>query len=91
MTYFLLTILINDSNSNTKFPDPLKLADISPIYKKDDATNKENYRPVNILPSVSKIFERNMFDQITLYHIILKNTYLLIFVGSVKASVHNVV
>ena len=50
-----------------KFPDPLKLADISPIYKKDDATNKENYRPVSILPSVSKIFERNMFDQISHY------------------------
>ena len=38
-----LTKLINGSNSNMKFPDPLKLADISPIYKKDDATNKENY------------------------------------------------
>ena len=62
-----LTKLINDSNSNMKFPDPLKLADISPIYKKDDATNKENYRPVSILPSVSKIFERNMFDQISHY------------------------
>ena len=58
-----LTKLINDSNSNMKFPDPLKLADISPIYKKDDATNKENYRLDSILPSV----EGNMFDQISRY------------------------
>ena len=62
-----VTKMYNDSNINMYFPDLLKLADITPIYKKDDTTNKENYRPVSILPSVSKIFERNMYDQISNY------------------------
>ena len=62
-----LTKMYNDSNLNMNFPDPLKLADITPTHKKDDTTNKKNYRPVSILPSVSKIYERNMFDQISGY------------------------
>ena len=59
--------MYNDSNLKLKFPDSLKLADITPTYKKDGTTNKENYRPISILPSVSKLFERSMFDQISVY------------------------
>ena len=62
-----ITKMYNDSNLNLKFPDSLKLADITPTYKKNDTTIKENYRPVSILPSVSKLFERSMFDQISGY------------------------
>ena len=40
------------------FPNKLKLADINPVYKKKDPTLVENYRPVSVLTSVSKIFER---------------------------------
>ena len=40
------------------FPNKLKLADITPVYKKKDPTLVENNRPVSVLPSVSKIFER---------------------------------
>ena len=46
------------------FPNGLKLADVKPALKKDDTTKKSNYRPISILPSVSKIFERNVFNQI---------------------------
>ena len=52
---------------NCKFPGPLKMADITPVYKKEENTNKSNYRPVSILPSVSNIFERLMHDQIFSY------------------------
>ena len=52
---------------NKIFPTNLKLADISPIFKKDDATLVKNYRPVSVLPVVSKIFERIMYKQITIY------------------------
>ena len=38
-----------------------------PLYKKGDNTSKTNYRPISILPSFSKIFERLMFQQITSY------------------------
>ena len=46
------------------FPNELKQADVKPIYKKDSRNEKENYRPVSILPNLSKIFKRCMYDQL---------------------------
>ena len=40
------------------FSKNLKLSDITPVYKKKDPTLVENYRPVSVLPSVSKVFEK---------------------------------
>ena len=45
---------------NKNFPENLKLAGVSPILKKKDRTFVENYRPVSVLPTVSKLFERIM-------------------------------
>ena len=50
-----------------KFPSKLKYADLIPIFKKLDSTQTENYRPVSILPVVSKLFERLMQTQIKAY------------------------
>ena len=44
-----LTKIINYSFENGCFLDELKLAEISPIFKKNDSLNKENFRPVGIL------------------------------------------
>ena len=52
---------------NKTFPMKLKLSDISPIFKKMESIYVENYRPVSILPAVSKIFERIMQKQIDGY------------------------
>ena len=49
--------------SNCESPRSLKLADISPIHKKDETYKKENYRPVSLLPVISKVFERNIYKQ----------------------------
>ena len=38
----------------------MKLAEITPVFKKKDPLNKENYKPVSVLPSISKIFEKLM-------------------------------
>ena len=43
---------------NGQLPDDLKDAQVSPLFKKDDPFIKKNYRPVSILNSHSKIFER---------------------------------
>ena len=56
--------LFNDSIEKSDFPQNLKLADIIPVYKKNDPLDKTNYRPVSILPVVSKMFERIMQKQI---------------------------
>ena len=42
---------------NKNFPENLKLADVTPIFKKKDKTFAENYRPVNVLLTASKISE----------------------------------
>ena len=44
------------------FPDRLKLADVSPVFKNGDRNDKLNYRPVSILPTISKIYEANIFS-----------------------------
>ena len=60
----LLTKIINSSIRNGCFPDELKAAESTPIFKKNDELDKENCRPVNVLPHVSKIIERFMYIQI---------------------------
>ena len=44
--------------STGNFPDNMKLVDITPVFKKKDPLQKENYTPVSILSAISKIFER---------------------------------
>ena len=57
--------LINLSFYHGKFPDILKIARITPIFKKGDNQNPSNYRPIASLPYLSKIFERCMADKLT--------------------------
>ena len=60
----ILQKLLNDSLETGTFSDSLKLADITPVFKKKDPLNKTNYRPVSVLPIVSKLFEKIMQKQI---------------------------
>ena len=57
----------NSSVSSGTFPPNQKLADVSPIFKALDRLTKDNYRPVSILPALSKITERLLFYQIEQY------------------------
>lgn len=50
-----------------KFASQLKLADITPLHKKLENIKKENYRPVSLLPVVSKLFERLMQKQMKVF------------------------
>ena len=59
---FLLNI-VNFGVTNSTFDDGMKLADITPIFKKDETIRKENYRPISCLPAGSKIFERLLQKQ----------------------------
>ena len=64
-----------------KFPDPLKYmyARVTPIFKKKDPLECQNYRPVSILPTVSKNFERSLEEQLSNYFEKLFNPYLSAF------------
>ena len=56
----IFTDILHSSFNNLtyqfKFPSILQLANITPVFKKDDRNSKENYRPVSILLNISKIF-----------------------------------
>ena len=59
--------IINLSLHNATFPDDFKTARVIPLYKKGDRFAEGNYRPVSILPVMSKIFERVVYDQVYEY------------------------
>jgi len=68
LTNIFNTRVVGESN----FSDKLKVGDIAPVFKTDrnkkkDATNVENYRPVSVLPSTSKVFERLLQTQMAEY------------------------
>ena len=79
-----MQLFFNIAISNSEFPENLKLADVTPVFKKKDPLDKTNYRPVSVLPPVSKIFERLMQKQINEH---IKTNYLLIYVDTEKVSV----
>ena len=62
-----LTNIFNECLINGKFSDTLKSADVTPIFKKGNDNEKENYGPVRILSIYSKVFEKLLFEQINDY------------------------
>ena len=57
----------NESIKKSTFPSILKNANITPVFKKGYRGSKENYRPVSILQVISKIFEKLLCKQITIF------------------------
>ena len=45
------------------FPDDLKIAKVTPIYKAGNSSNVSNYRPISVLPCFSKMLERIMYSR----------------------------
>lgn len=66
ITFFVtpFTSIINASISQGKFPNLLKRALVLPLYKKGDKDLIENYRPISLLSSFSKIFEKVIYTRI---------------------------
>ena len=53
--------------SCSTFPTGMNYAAVTPIHKKDDKTDSINYCPISILPNLSKVYERLMYNQISSY------------------------
>ena len=62
-----LTLLINQCLQTGIYPSQLKMSRIKPLFKSGDKSLFSNYRPISLLPSLSKIFERVIFDQLLGY------------------------
>ena len=60
-------ISLNKCIEQSVFPSKLKLANITPVHKKNSKSSKENYRPVSILSNISKVYEKFMFKQMSEY------------------------
>ena len=69
-----LTLIINQMITTGIFPDSFKKSKIISIFKKGDQSLLINYRPISLLPTISKVFERIIFDQ--MYHYINSNNLL---------------
>lgn len=59
-----LVHLINCSLITGNFPDSLKLSKVVPVFKKGEKSEMGNYRPISVLPSISKIYERVMYNRL---------------------------
>ena len=64
-----ITLIINQSLHSGIFPDKLKIAKVTPIHKKGDSKLITNYRPISVLPVISKIFETVIWDQLNHYFV----------------------
>ena len=62
-----LTLLINQVLNTGTFPDKLKIAKVIPIFKKGDPSLFENYRPISLLPAISKVVEKIIALQLSSY------------------------
>ena len=62
-----LLIDFNHAIEQGIFPQNLKLAEVTPVFKTEERLDKSNYRPIGILSAISKIFERLLFSQINAY------------------------
>lgn len=51
----------------SKLPQRWKLREVSRVFKKDCCLTKANYRPITILPSLSKVFETKIYSRISPY------------------------
>jgi hypothetical protein len=59
-----LTYICNKSISLGIFPDRLKYAVVKPLFKEGDRSSISNYRPISMLSSYSKVFEKVTYNQL---------------------------
>ena len=62
-----VTTIINRSLTSGIFPNSLKIAKVTPIFKKENNKLITNYRPISVLPVLSKLFETVISEQLIDY------------------------
>ena len=60
----ILTIIFNNSMDTGIVPSKLKIAKVTPIFKAGDSHDFNNYRPISILPSISKVLEKIIYNRL---------------------------
>ena len=62
-----LTFIFNFSIMSRAFPDDLRMANVTPAFKGGDRDDLGNHRPISVLPTVARIFEKLVYDQMYAY------------------------
>ena len=62
-----IAAIINKSNTNGSFPNQLKQVKVYPIFKNGSKDDPSNYRPISILPTISKNFEKHVNSRLMGY------------------------
>ena len=74
-----LTYLISLSFKNGVFPTDWKLTNVVPVYKSSALNNMENYRPISVIPAISKVIESIVHEQLSDYleknNLLFKNQF----------------
>ena len=64
---FYLTVIVNTSVATNTYPDLWKISHVVPTHKSGDEDNVSNYRPISLLPVMSKILEKIIAEQLSRY------------------------
>ncbi len=72
--YIPLATYFNKLLNNAYFPSPWKLANVTPIFKKSDPSDPQNYRPISLLSCIGKLMERCIHKY--LYNYVIDNNKL---------------
>ena len=90
-----LTYIFNLSLEKGEFPDPLKIARVTPLYKKGSKSDPGNYRPISVLPIMAKVLEKivngRLMDFLENNNILYKHQYGFRKKHSTKLSLINLV
>ena len=74
-----ISLIVNQSLNTGIFPDNLKIAKVIPLFKKGDTHTFDNYRPISLLPAISKIFEKiackQLYKYFTDHKLLYENQY----------------
>ena len=74
-----LTLIFNKSLSEGIFLDCMKLAEITPLFKGGNKNMLTNYRPISLLPTISKLLENVMYSRtynfLTKHDLLFKSQY----------------
>ena len=60
----ILLASFNNSVKKSNFPSSSKNTNVTPVFRKVDRNFKDNYRPISVLPKMSKLFDRCIFCQL---------------------------
>ena len=60
-------LIFNTSIETSTFPVSWKIARVTPIYEEGEKSERSNYRPISVLPVLSRLFEKLIYDQLYQY------------------------